>query len=207
MGIFKKILKILLNIILIFLILVGIVIGVSLLPIKNNIEILSVMSGSMEPAIHVGSVVVVKPIAEYKVGDIITFKAYDKNSKSKDKSVNITHRIYEVGESDGQVTFIVKGDANNAPDGGKVYKGQVVGKELFSVPWLGYLLVYIKTLPGLILLIVIPATIIVYEEVRKIHRETKMIIEKRRAKNKSKKTGKKTSKKTSKKTKRQDKAK
>src|SRR3989338_8215020 len=44
-----------------------------LLPIKGNIEIKIVKSGSMEPAIKTGSIVVIKPASLYGVGDVITF--------------------------------------------------------------------------------------------------------------------------------------
>jgi len=69
-----------------------------------------VQSGSMEPAIHTGSVVMVKPASDYKIGDVITF-----GEVSKTKAP-ITHRIYDIKVVDGNPVYITKGDANNAPD-------------------------------------------------------------------------------------------
>ncbi len=46
---------------------------VSMFPIPGNYKLLIVQSGSMEPNIHTGSVVVVKPAENYKAGDVITF--------------------------------------------------------------------------------------------------------------------------------------
>ena len=70
----------------IFFIIIGIIaIGVifPLLPIPGNYQLLTVLSGSMEPAIHTGSVVFVKPVNEYKVNDIITFGEISKTKVPK----------------------------------------------------------------------------------------------------------------------------
>ena len=82
------------NTVLIILIVVGALIAFSMLPIKNNYQVLTVMSGSMEPTIPTGSVIVIKPATEYKVDDIITFKTPGSNKK-KDFT---THRIKEIKE-------------------------------------------------------------------------------------------------------------
>ena len=181
---FKAFWKIFVNIVLVFLIIVGLMTAFSMLPIRGNYMILSVMSGSMAPTVSTGSVVVVKPIEllQYRVGDIITFKSPDDRA-IKD---NITHRIYKIEEKDGTRFFVTKGDANDTPDVDLVKPDKLAGKAYFSIPLLGYLFGYIKTLPGLVLLIIVPATIIIYEEVRKLKSEAKKIVEKRRAERKSK---------------------
>ena len=125
------------------------------------------MSGSMEPTVSVGSLAVIKPTSDYKVGDIITFTP--PNSTSKKEAT--THRIVEVTDQNGSIFYKTKGDANDTADTQLLQKDQIVGKYRFSIALLGYLLKYIKTLPGLILIIVIPATVIIYEEGRKIGRE------------------------------------
>ncbi|MEI6144139.1 MAG: signal peptidase I [Candidatus Berkelbacteria bacterium] len=176
MGKFRKILAIIGNVILMILIIIGVFVGVTLLPIKNNFKLLAVTSGSMEPTIHTGSLAIIKSASEYKVGDIITFKKADSTS---DKETT-THRIFSTSNVGGVEYIETKGDANKTPDMSKITKNQIVGKYRFSVALLGYLLKYLKTLPGLILIIVIPAVIIVYEEVKKIARESKEIIAKKR---------------------------
>jgi signal peptidase len=175
----KKFLTIAGNTILVILIIIGCLIGFSLLPIKKNYKIYFVTSGSMEPTISTGSMVVSKPQDSYRVDDIITFK----NIGSQKPSDVTTHRISKIDQlGNGEVRYITKGDANNTEDGGSLPPDQIIGKELFSVPLIGYLVGYAKTLPGLILIIIIPATIIVFEEVKKIKNEAKEII--RRRKNK-----------------------
>ena len=183
---FAKFLAVVGNTLLVLLILVGILIAFSLLPIKNNYKILAVTSGSMEPAIGVGSLAIIRPASDYKVDDIITYK---KPNASSDKETT-THRIVEVSESAGSTFYKTKGDANENADTALVNADQVVGKYYFSVALLGYLIKYLKSLPGLILIIIIPATIIIYEEARKIGKEMKEI----RAKKKLNKSPKKESK-------------
>lgn len=171
----KKIAAIISNVVLVVLFVVGVTLTISILPIRGNYRILSVVSGSMEPTIDTGSLIVVKPIDEYKQDDIITFCSTD-SVKEKDST---THRIVGKEEMDGFVEYRTKGDANETEDPDTVKPSQIIGKQFFSIKYLGYVLMYIKTLPGLLFLIIVPATLIVYEEVKKIRREAKRIIAER----------------------------
>lgn len=112
-----------------------------------GLEVFVVQSGSMEPAYPVGSVVYVKDVdaSELKVGDAITF--------NMTSSVRGTHRIIEVVEDGGSRAFRTKGDANEEADLGLVKPSAIVGKVLFSVPYLGYFAAYIQHPPGSYLLI------------------------------------------------------
>ena len=132
----------------------------------------------MEPTIKVGELIIIKPSDGYYIGDIITFRSPGTTSE---KYV-ITHRISEEIITDNSTGYKTKGDASNTADSHLVKKEDILGKYRFSIPYLGYLIGYVKTLPGLILIIVIPVTIIIYEESRKVHREAKLILKKRRAK-------------------------
>ena len=173
----KKFLSVAGNTILIILIAIGLLIGFSLLPIKNNYKIFFVTSGSMEPTISTGSMVVSKPRDTYKVGDIITFT----NIGSSKPSDTTTHRIIKVDQGENKnPSYFTRGDANNSDDSGSLSSDRIIGRMIFSVPLIGYLVGYIKTLPGLIFIIIIPATIIVFEEVKKIRSEAKKIIKRRK---------------------------
>lgn len=158
----------------------GILIAASLLPIKNNYRILAVMSGSMEPTIGTGALIIIKPAGEYKENDIVTFKSGNK------KSDYTTHRINKVEIKDGETLFYTKGDANATDDSGQITKEKIIGKELFSIALLGYVLGYIKTLPGLLIVIIIPAVIIVYEEINNIKAEAKKMLANRKKLKKAK---------------------
>ena len=120
-----------------------------------------VLSGSMEPAIFTGDLVIVKTIepAKLKMGDIISFK--------EDKSV-ITHRIIEVTEKDGEPAFITKGDANNAVDQSAVTYAQVEGIYIRRINNLGDLAMFMQTPFGMLVFVGIPLCgFILYDIIRR----------------------------------------
>lgn len=142
----------------------------SALPIPGGVKTFVVQSGSMEPSIKTGGIVVVKPARStgsgqadsYAVGDVITF-----GPRSKTKPPT-THRIIEVKE-DGN--FVTKGDANDDEDMRTVSRYEVIGKVLFSVPFAGYAVAAAQKPWGFTIIVVIPAAIIIWEELQKIWRE------------------------------------
>lgn len=150
-----------------FIVLVALLLIISVLPITGNYKVMTVISGSMEPTIKTGSVVTVKPIDNYKIGDIITFGPY---SKTKAPT---THRIYEIKVVGGQPVYITKGDANNAPDTREIQKKDIIGKVLLAVPYMGYAVDFAKKPMGFALIIIIPAALIVVDELKKIFKEIK----------------------------------
>ncbi|MBQ9848750.1 MAG: signal peptidase I [Clostridia bacterium] len=108
-------------------------------------HVYAVLSGSMEPAYHVGSLIYVKEVDahELKSGDVITFMVSD--------DTVATHRIVEVvpdEEDPTVVRFRTKGDANEAIDGSLVHYKNVIGTPVFSIPKLGYVSTYIQNPPG-----------------------------------------------------------
>jgi len=166
----KKIFKIIYNVFFICLAVIALLLIISVLPITGNFKILTVLSGSMEPAIKMGSVVMVKPSAEYKINDIITF---GKISKTQ---IPTTHRIADIKLQEGKPIYITKGDANNSPDTKEVLASEVKGKVLFSVPYVGYAVNAAKQPIGFLLIIIIPAAIIIFEEINKIKKEIKKLL-------------------------------
>lgn len=110
-----------------------------------GLEVLVVQSGSMEPEYPTGSLVYIREVdpAELKERDVITFELGG--------GVRGTHRIIELvpDESDPSlVRFRTKGDANDHPDSGLVDPENVVGRVVFGLPLLGYLIAYIQQPPG-----------------------------------------------------------
>jgi signal peptidase I len=94
----------------------------------------AVLSGSMEPRISVGGLVVIKPIDAQHVstGDVISFKLPGIDTP-------ICHRVIDVqNNSDGRF-FQTKGDANEDPDQNLVPASSVTGKEVFYLPYIGNL--------------------------------------------------------------------
>ena len=105
----------------------------------------AVLSGSMEPTYHTGSIVYVKKVDyhELKAGDPITFML--------DEKTLATHRIVEVvpdAEEPDTIRFRTKGDANENEDAGLIHCKNVVGKPVFTIPKLGYVANYIQHPPG-----------------------------------------------------------
>lgn len=142
-----------------------------------------VMSGSMRPQIEEGSVVFVGRKEEYKTNDVITFLK-NPSDNLKDIKATVTHRITEVHDDEGRATFTTKGDANETVDIEMITERQVLGKVLFSMPHAGKAIAFTRTQTGFILLIVIPAVILIYNEVLNIKKEISKILENRKSKKK-----------------------
>jgi signal peptidase len=162
-----KVLNLIYYILLAFVVMVAILLIFSAFPIAGNYKIFVVQSGSMAPAIKMGSLVIVKPANDYKIGDVITFGPY---SKTKAPT---THRIYDIKVVNGQPVYITKGDANNTPDTREITKRDILGKVLFSIPYLGFAVAFAKKPLGFALIVIVPAVIIIVDEVKNIYKEIK----------------------------------
>ena len=138
----------------------------SAFPLKSGYGSFIVLSGSMEPKIHAGSVVAIKTQGDYQVGDVITF---GENTKKKKPT---THRIIEVKRNNqDDIVYITKGDANNVADQQPVGEDEVLGKVFLSIPLIGYAVAATQKPIGFILIIVVPAVIIIYDELQNIKKE------------------------------------
>lgn len=110
-----------------------------------GLQVFTVLSGSMEPTYHTGSLIYVKKVDpfELKEGDVITFML--------DEDTVATHRIAGVvpdEEDPSVVRFRTKGDANDSEDGSLVHYKNVIGSPVFTIPKLGYVANYIQNPPG-----------------------------------------------------------
>lgn len=130
-----------------------------------------VLTGSMEPALPRGALAFTQSVKpeEIKVGDIIAF------SPKNDPDITTSHRVAEIVSADGELSFRTKGDANEEVDPWLIPADYVRGKVVFHIPNLGRIinkaLLYVRTLPGLILLIVLPSVVIVGSTFRTISRK------------------------------------
>ena len=130
-------------------ILVGLVVLLAVLLVGVRIaglKVYTVLSGSMEPTYHTGSLIYVKSVDPYTIteGTVITFML--------DESTIATHRVVGVvpDEEDSTVIrFRTKGDANEAEDGSLVHYKNVIGTPVFTIPYLGYVANYIQNPPGM----------------------------------------------------------
>lgn len=132
----------------------------------SGYEVKIVQSGSMEPVLKTGGVVLVKKLPTYVVGDIITFTTPNSDTPT-------THRLISSEINEGQLQFATKGDANDSADVELVAPQQIIGKVIFHVPYLGFLLDFARQPLGFVLLIVLPALVVIYEEAVNIVRSFK----------------------------------
>ncbi len=146
----------------------------------------TVLSGSMEPAFHVGSLIYVKETeaSKIEVGDPITYVVNEDLLVSTHRVVDIdvfyttTKAVLDENEQpvldeDGEPVyeeveleepsyyFTTKGDANESVDGTPVYYKNVLGVPVFSIPLLGYLSAWLQTRQGMIMGISIALVIII----------------------------------------------
>jgi signal peptidase len=135
------------------------------IPQVGNYQIMTVLSGSMEPAMKTGSVVIVSPAESYNKNDIISF--------STGGDIPTTHRIVQKKVKDGELIYITAGDANPTEDTDEVRKEDVLGKVYFGIPYLGYIVEFVRTPLVFTILIGVPALIIIAEELKKIYKEIK----------------------------------
>ena len=158
------------------LVLIALIVSASALNISGGYKLLVVQSGSMSPAIPIGSLIFTKPGNTYQIGDVISF--YEPGNHK----YLITHRISAIEPLENGEVFVTKGDANDASDSRRVDKEAVVGKVIWALPFIGYAVSFAKSTVGLILLIIIPATLVVYSEMMAIKKEFQMILAKKRMK-------------------------
>lgn len=171
--------KFLYGLITIILVIIAGTIALSALNLPNGIRLYTVQTGSMAPTIPAGSLVIIKPFNNYKKGDIITYPS-EKYRTAKNPRETVTHRIFAVRETKKAILYITKGDFNPSPDFAPIPRNLVLGKVIASVPVLGFPLSFAKTSYGFILLIVIPATIIIYSELMTIKNEAIRLIAERK---------------------------
>ena len=134
----------------------------------------TVMSGSMEPTIPTGALIVGKevPADKIKVGDVITYAI----------SGVVTHRVREINyeQDTDYYSFITRGDANETDDPTPVPSANVIGVVKASFPFVGKLIKFFQP-PGAGLLIVIAAgMLIVFIEGNRLYRA---LVERKQKKN------------------------
>jgi|SRR3989344_7448194 len=136
----------------------------------RGIQSFVVLTGSMEPAFPVGSIIYVQPQIAYAAGDIIAFK--------NEAGQTITHRIADIQFAEG-TEYITKGDANNTQDTAPVPSDKVVGKAYFHIPYVGYFINYLKTPKGFGLLVILPTALFILSEIWGIKKEIDKHIERK----------------------------
>ncbi|HEU5318483.1 MAG TPA: signal peptidase I [Chloroflexota bacterium] len=137
---------------------IAVVLGLTIGPRFFAYETFIVRSGSMEPSIHTGALVIVQPVqpADVRVGDVITFR------RPEDPDNTITHRVVEVRAGAPAAglpavpVFRTKGDANNVADPWDVQLQGIAWRVTFSVPFAGYVFAFTQQPAGRALFLIVP---------------------------------------------------
>jgi signal peptidase len=126
----------------------------------------TVLTGSMEPTISAGDVVVDERISplEAQVGDVVTFR------DPEDQNRQLTHRVKSIRRQGTHLWFVTQGDANNTVEHWRISADGSLGRVLYTVPWVGHVAVLTKTPLGLALLAIVPVLLLALDELLKIWR-------------------------------------
>ena len=122
----------------------GFAIGIALalaLPLAFHARPLVVLSGSMEPVLHTGDVSVVRSITplDARPGDIVTFRDPDNAERL------ITHRVRAMHVQGDAIVFRTRGDANNVSEHWRVPASGEIGRVMYRIPKLGWVLAYARS--------------------------------------------------------------
>ncbi len=132
-----------------------VVLGVSIVPALIGYQSLSIRSGSMEPTIPTGALVLarVERASDVNVGDIVLAR----HGTAGPGAPPVLHRVIEVDRVAGGVAVRTKGDANRTADPGTYTLTGTAATAAVILPWLGFLQARLTTPAGWLALVVIPA--------------------------------------------------
>lgn len=111
-----------------------------------------VLSGSMEPTLSVGDLLIAREQDGYETGDIVVYQS---------GSMPVVHRIVEISGE----TVTTRGDANNADDE-DFPLAAVKGKVIAAIPLLGYVVWALKS-PIAVVVILVAAFLLIECSFRK----------------------------------------
>ena len=142
---------------------VGLV-GVTFATRPLGFRTLTVLSGSMSPAIETGDVVVTQKVSpeQLELRDVVTFRSPDTPGKL------ITHRVRKVRIDGDMVHVTTRGDANNNSEKWSVPTDGTVGLVRVRVPAVGYVLARIGNGKGRLIFFVAPVLLLALLELRRI---------------------------------------
>lgn len=117
-----------------------------------------VLTDSMYPQIKSGDLIICNTTEAERIieGDVISF--FDPMGSG---TAVVTHRVLEVIDEDGELSFRTKGDNNNAEDQVLVPADNLVGIYRSRIPALGNVAMFMQTTPGLIVCVVCPVLLLV----------------------------------------------
>ncbi len=131
---------------------------------KNGIQVGTITTNSMYPAITPGSIIISSQSYNYSKGDIVTYKEVNPKT-SVETGRKVTHRIISVQKLDNEEVFVTQGDSNKQPDPVEIKNYQILGEVFMIIPYIGYFYLIVKTLPGFVIFILAPSLLLIKNEV------------------------------------------
>ncbi|WP_179298893.1 signal peptidase I [Evansella halocellulosilytica] len=162
----KKVMKWISNLFVVFFLILSLGVLVTNVQAKGEppsifgFQLLQVLTGSMEPHLNPGDIVVIKKDNGIQVNDVITYK--------NPENIYVTHRVVDVVEKNNEILFQTRGDANNIVDQDFVSSDQLLGSYVFSIPKIGYIINIAKNPIGIFLLSMILIILLIFGTVKKI---------------------------------------
>lgn len=135
-------------------------------PLAFGYHSFTVLSGSMEPTISTGDVIVVKTISplDAKVGDVVSFRDPENAARL------LSHRVTEMHVGPQGVAFVTRGDANTGVERWQIARNGTIGRVEYHVPKLGYVTNRLGSRFGRFAFLVLPALLLGVMEARRIWR-------------------------------------
>lgn len=112
-----------------------------------------VQSESMAPTFDENDLIIIKKCdpSALQEGDIVTFHTIIDNQYALN-----THRIVSINQVDGLNSYTTKGDNNELADQHVIADGDIVGKYVGKIPYMGKVISFLSTTWGFLVVIVLP---------------------------------------------------
>lgn len=142
---------------------------VACLVLTGTLQILVVLSGSMQPTFQAGDAIVTMetPLHSLQIHDVITYRS------SENPKTLMTHRIVKIFNESRVLSFQTQGDANEEPDKYVVSSEQVIGRMVLTIPYVGYVAQLSHSFLGFVLLVLAPGIVVICGEVVSIVKKEK----------------------------------
>lgn len=136
------------------------------LPLALGARPYTVLSGSMEPAIGAGDLVVAERVSppDVRIGDVVTFEDPERGNRLT------THRVGGIWRDGDKLELVTKGDANNATERWRVASDGDLGRVAYTVPWVGNVTTLTRRPLGFALMVALPLLLLAINELMRIWR-------------------------------------
>ena len=162
MSTFKKVLSIVVRVLLWIIILLAALFAFTTLATRDNDNVanlggftpMTVLTDSMSPTFNHGDLIIIRKCDpnSLEVGDIVTFHTIIENEYALN-----THRIISANDTGaGYKSYTTKGDNNAIQDQRSIAAGDIVGKYIGRIPYLGFVMNFLSSSVGFLIVIVLP---------------------------------------------------